>query len=144
LRPEAQAVIEEAGPISGRHRYGLPMVRVVGGWGVFFNEGCGLHKVGAEEGDKDRYKPAQCSLVPRAHGEQESLDIRQHNYQDEKWDLFCLSPTASPRPAVESLQTEMALAARYDAESAQTNGGSAAHAARVEHSPRPNGNTNVP
>ena len=38
------------------------MMRVVDGWCVFFNQGCVLHKLGASEGDKFRYKPAPCSL----------------------------------------------------------------------------------
>ena len=50
-------------------RLGLPMLRVVNGWCVFFNQGCVLHKVGAVEGDKYRYKPAACALFPLARDE---------------------------------------------------------------------------
>src|SRR5947209_8409873 len=56
LRPSARALVERRGPLSGRRRHGLPLLRVVDGWCVFFNEGCVLHKVGAREGDKYRYK----------------------------------------------------------------------------------------
>src|SRR6478735_7508787 len=57
LRPEARALIEKDGQ---------PMLRVIGGWCVFFNKGCVLHKVGAAEGDAYRYKPALCALFPLA------------------------------------------------------------------------------
>ncbi len=60
LRPEARAVVEESGFLSRRTKGGLPMLRVVDGWCVFFHRGCVLHKVGAAEGDKYRYKPASC------------------------------------------------------------------------------------
>ena len=83
-----------------------------------FNQGCVLHKVGATEGDKYRYKPAACSLFPLAKTEEGEWYVRQHGYQDDDWDLFCLSPTASTTPATESIQEEMQLGARYDAETA--------------------------
>ena len=57
LRPEARAVVETDGYLSNRIKEGQPMMRVVKGWCVFFNKGCVLHKVGAEEGDAYRYKP---------------------------------------------------------------------------------------
>src|SRR5581483_8027670 len=57
LRPEAAAVVKKEGYLSRRRRIGLPMVRVVQGWCLFFNQGCVLHQLGAEEGDKFRYKP---------------------------------------------------------------------------------------
>src|SRR5437763_448902 len=58
LRPEARAVIAKRGFLSGRRKQGLPMLRVVDGWCVFFHQGCVLHKVGAAEGDTYRYKPS--------------------------------------------------------------------------------------
>src|SRR4051794_16289216 len=58
LRPEARTLVERSGFLSNRTKGGLPMLRVVGGWCVFFHGGCVLHKVGAAEGDKYRYKPA--------------------------------------------------------------------------------------
>ena len=119
LRPEARALIEEEGPLSRRTRGGLPMLRVVGGWCVFFHQGCVLHKVGALEGDKYRYKPAACALFPLARDEQDRWYVRQWGYQDEEWDIFCLNPKATDVPAVESLREEMALAAGFDAEAAR-------------------------
>ena len=50
LRPEARSVVQEKGYLSRRRKLGLPMMRVVGGWCVFFNQGCVLHKLGAAEG----------------------------------------------------------------------------------------------
>ena len=66
LRPEARQLVEKAGYLSGRRKYGLPMMRVVGGWCVFFNQGCVLHKVGAEEATSivTSRPPAPCSRWP--------------------------------------------------------------------------------
>jgi Fe-S-cluster containining protein len=118
LRPEARALIEKSGFLSNRRRAGLPMLRVVGGWCVFFHKGCVLHKVGAAEGDKYRYKPAMCALFPLARNEAGDWYIRQWGYEDEDWDVFCLKQDASPKPAIESLEDEIQLAARYTAEEA--------------------------
>jgi hypothetical protein len=116
LRPEARRVVEEGGFLSNRTRGGLPLVRVAGGWCVFFNAGCVLHKVGAAEGDTYRYKPAACALFPLARTAEGDWYVRQRGYRDEEWGLFCLDPKASPRPAAEALREEVALAARYAAE----------------------------
>jgi hypothetical protein len=116
LRPEARKVVEAEGYVSGRRRLGLPMLRVVGGWCVFFNQGCVLHKLGAEEGDKYRYKPAACALFPLAKDEADRWYVRQRGYKGEPWDLFCLDATASTIPAAESLKEEIDLARRYDTE----------------------------
>jgi hypothetical protein len=116
LRPEARRHIEQNGYLSERRRLGRRMVRVVDGWCVFFNQGCVLHKVGAAEGDKYRYKPCECALFPLARNNQGDWYVRQIGVEDEKWDLFCLDPHTSSRPAAESLREEMALAARYMAE----------------------------
>jgi hypothetical protein len=116
LRPEARRVIEKNGFLSKRRKGGLPMLRVVGGWCVFFHQGCVLHKVGAQEGDKYRYKPAPCALFPLAKNEKGEWIVRQQGYDGEVWDLFCLAPDASPRPAAESLAEEIALATRFAAE----------------------------
>ena len=89
------------------------MLRVVDGWCVFFHQGCVLHTVGAAEGDKYRYKPAPCALFPLARNSKDEWYIRQHGYENEPWDLFCLAPEASPLPAAESLQEELAMAKRY-------------------------------
>lgn len=115
LRPAARELVARRGYLSRRVKSGMPMLRVVEGWCVFFNEGCVLHKVGAAEGDKFRYKPAPCSLFPLEDDAQGRWYVRQHGYKGEQWDLFCLSPSNSPRRAVEALAEELALAARLDA-----------------------------
>ncbi len=68
LRPEARDLIQSEGYLSRRTKGGLPMLRVIDGWCVFFHQGCVLHKVGAAEGDKYRYKPAPCALLPPGPG----------------------------------------------------------------------------
>lgn len=118
LRPEARAVLEEDGYLSRRKKLGEPMMRVVGGWCIFYNGGCTLHKVGAEEGDKYRYKPVLCALFPLGKDENDRWFVRQHGYKGEEWDVFCLAPDASSRPAAETLQEEIAIAAKVDAEAA--------------------------
>src|SRR5947209_4935292 len=110
LRPEARALIEHEGYLSQRTKLGLPMLRVVDGWCVFFHQGCVLHKVGALEGDKYRYKPAACALFPLARDEQDRWYVRQWGYEDEDWDVFCLNPAATATPAAQSLQEEIELA----------------------------------
>lgn len=114
MRPEARAVVEQHGYLSNRRRLGLPVVRVQGGWCVFFNQGCVLHKIGAREGDKYKYKPIACSLFPLAKDERDRWYIRQQGYKGEKWGLFCLKPGATSVPAVESLREEIELARKAD------------------------------
>jgi hypothetical protein len=116
LRPEARELVQTAGFLSRRTKGGLPMLRVVDSWCVFFHKGCVLHKVGAAEGDKYRYKPASCALFPLARNEKGEWYVRQWGLEDEDWDLFCLNPAHSPMPAAESLADEVRLAARYTAE----------------------------
>jgi hypothetical protein len=116
LRPSARAVVEADGYRSRRTRLGLPMLRVVDRWCVFFNEGCVLHKIGAAEGDSYRYKPAACALFPLARDEHDRWYVRQQGYKGEKWDLFCLDPENTPVAASESLPAEVELARRYDSE----------------------------
>jgi hypothetical protein len=118
LRPEARRLMERQGFLSARRKLGLPMLRVVGGWCIFFQAGCVLHKVGAAEGDKYRYKPAACALFPLAKTAAGQWYIRQNGYEDAEWDLFCLDPSATPLAARETLRDEIALGARYDAETA--------------------------
>jgi len=115
LRPEARKVVEADGILSNRTKLGQPMLRVVGGWCVLFNGGCVLHKIGSEDGEAYQYKPTQCALFPLEKGD-EGWYVRQHGYQGEKWDLFCLNPKESKRPAVEALAGELELAARLDVE----------------------------
>lgn len=114
LRPEARAAVEADGLVSNRTKLGSPMLRVVGGWCVLFNGGCVLHKLGAEDGDAYRYKPVQCALFPLEKGDG-GWYVRQWGYEGEQWNLFCLNPKQSDRPAVESLAAELALAAKCDA-----------------------------
>lgn len=118
LRPEARALVEQEGYLSNRRRRGLPMLRVVKGWCVFFNQGCVLHTVGAAEGDAYRYKPVACALFPLARDEQDNWYVRQWGYLAEEWDLFCLNPDASPMPARTSLVSEIELARRITEEEA--------------------------
>jgi hypothetical protein len=112
LRPEAQKLVEKEGFTSNRKKLGQPMVRVSEGWCVFFNQGCVLHKIGAEDGDAYQYKPIQCALFPLEVKSNGDWYIRQWDYQGEVWDLFCLNPKASKRLASESLKEELALAAK--------------------------------
>lgn len=118
LRPQARKVIEEQGFVSNRRKLGLPMLRVVDGWCVFFHQGCVLHKVGAAEGDKYRYKPSSCALFPLARNEKGDWFVRQKGIEGEEWDLFCLDPESTQVPAAQSLREEIGLATRYMAEEA--------------------------
>jgi hypothetical protein len=119
VRPKARKAIETRGYLSGRRRLGHPVMRVIDGWCVFFHEGCVLHKVGAAEGDKFRYKPAVCGLFPIQQNEDDQWYVRQRGFHKEKWDLFCLDPQNSPVPAAESLREEIALATRYAREASE-------------------------
>jgi hypothetical protein len=114
MRPEARALVAKQGYLSNRRKQGYPMLRIQGGWCVFFNKGCVLHKVGAEEGDKYRYKPIACALFPLAKDERDRWYVRQLGYKGEEWKLFCLDRNNSTIPAAESLQEEMALALQQD------------------------------
>ncbi len=121
VRPQARQLVEKRGFVSKRRRGGLPMLRVLDGWCVFFNQGCVLHKVGATEGEKYRYKPAQCALFPLARNAKGDWYVRQWDVEDEDWDVFCLNPKATRLPAAVSLAEEIGLAARFTAEEEETN-----------------------
>jgi Fe-S-cluster containining protein len=112
LRPEALALVKKEGFTSRRTKLGMPMLRVARGWCVFFNQGCVLHKIGAEDGDSYRYKPSQCALFPLDKTDKGQWFVRQWGYEDEQWDLFCLNPNASNVPASQSLKAEIELAAQ--------------------------------
>lgn len=120
LRPEARELVETNGFLSNRIKQGYPMVRVVNGWCLFFNNGCVLHAIGAADGDSYQYKPSQCALFPLEKGDDGQWFVRQWGYENEKWDLFCLNPKASDRLAVESLAQELELAAASDAASSSS------------------------
>jgi Fe-S-cluster containining protein len=107
LRPEARADLERNGFTGELHADGNPKLTLVNQWCVFFNSGCVLHKLGAAAGDAFALKPSACSMFPleqNAHGE---WYVRQWGVNDEEWDLFCLNPANSTRPAAESLGQEV-------------------------------------
>jgi hypothetical protein len=116
LRPEARAAVRKAGYISRRRKAGQLTLRVVSGWCVFFNRGCVLHRVGAQEGDKFRYKPAACALFPIDKDDNGRWYVRQKGYAGEIWDLPCLDPENTTVRATDSLQEEIALALRFSEE----------------------------
>lgn len=117
LREEARKRIEKFGFLTSRRKFGAPMARMAKGWCVFFNRGCVLHRVGAEDGDKYRYKPMHCALFPISRSRDGRWQVRQRNNPQEKWkDLFCLDPKVSAIPASMSLADETALARRLDRE----------------------------
>jgi hypothetical protein len=114
MRPEARAAVEAAGFLGEAHALGHPKLRVSDGWCAFFNRGCVLHQLGATEGATFRYKPAACALFPLQKNEHDQWYVRQWGHEDEKWDLFCLNPAHSAKPAAESLRPEIELAGKYD------------------------------
>lgn len=119
LRPEARKLVEKEGYVSRRLRYGHPMLRVIDQWCVFFNQGCVLHTLGAEEGNALRYKPVVCALFPIEANDHGDWYVRQWGYDHEQWDLFCLNPANSKMPASESLKAELDLVAELDAAEAE-------------------------
>jgi len=114
MRPEAVRLVRTQGIASNRVKKGGKMLRVVGGWCVFFNKGCVLHKVGATEGDSYKYKPYVCSVFPlhRSTGDKDYY-VRQWGYEGEVWDLFCLNPQATTKKAVDTLTDEIGIVTRY-------------------------------
>jgi Protein of unknown function (DUF3109) len=116
LRSQARRTVESAGFLSRRRKAGQPTLRVVEGWCVFFNRGCVLHKAGAAQGDKFRYKPAVCSLFPITKDRHDRWYVRQKGTNGEIWDLSCLDPRSSTVRAVDSMRDEIALAQRYSRE----------------------------
>ncbi|MGH7459436.1 MAG: DUF3109 family protein [Longimicrobiales bacterium] len=123
LRPAARQLIERKGFVTQRRRFGRSMLRVAEQWCVFFNDGCVLHRVGAQEGDKFRYKPSLCALFPIQADEHDAWYVRQKGFKNEKWDLFCLDAGQCSRPAAETLREELALAQRFAEEIAATRPG---------------------
>ena len=116
MRPGARELVERDGFVSARTKLGQPMVRVSGGWCVFFNAGCVLHTIGTEDGESYQYKPTQCALFPLEKDEDRGeWYVRQWGLDGEQWDLFCLNPANSPRKAAESLAPELVLATKLDA-----------------------------
>jgi len=127
LRPDARAVVARDGFMVPRlRRHGELVPRVVDGWCVFFNRGCVLHQVGAEEGDAYRYKPSLCSLFPIQQDDAGNWFVRQKGYKGERWDLPCLDPAGTAVAARDSLEGEIALATRFDEKDRAAGGGTAA------------------
>lgn len=112
LTPRARARIERDGCVTARRKEGLPMLAVVDGWCVFANEGCVLHKVGAAEGDRFRYKPWRCAVFPLERDPRtKRWHVRQWGVKGEAWDLFCLNPRESRKSAARTLANELFHAA---------------------------------
>ena len=113
LSPAARRLVERHGYLSRRRKRGRPVVRVSEGWCVFFNNGCVLHQLGADEGDPFQYKPAVCALFPLDRDGRNRWYIRQRAYAGEVWDLPCLDPQPTAPPAAQSLGRELELARRF-------------------------------
>lgn len=109
LRPEARQRIEEKGFVTNRLKEGLPSLAVAKDWCIFHNDGCVLHKVGAQEGDKWKYKPWRCVAFPLERSPQGKWHVRQWKLKGEAWDLFCLNPKESPKLARDTLREEIAF-----------------------------------
>jgi Fe-S-cluster containining protein len=112
LRDAARKKIEKVGYLSNWRKEHKPTLRVADGWCVFFNQGCVLHKLGMAEGDSFKYKPVLCAVFPLDVADNGQWYIRQRGFLHEPWDLFCLDPNASPKPATESMKSELELAER--------------------------------
>ena len=116
MTPAARAAVQKRGFRTNRVKGGHRMLAVVAEYCVFFSDvGCTLHRVGLEDGDAFAYKPWSCSAFPLDRTGHDAWYVRQHGVEGEVWDLFCLSPIESERPARESLASEMAFAERIDA-----------------------------
>jgi hypothetical protein len=109
MRPDASSVARSHGFMTRRPKSGTTTLRVVGGWCVFFNAGCVLHKLGAMDGDKFRLKPFACGAFPLEQHSTHGWYVRQKGLFGEPWNLPCLDPAVSRVPAAESLTEELAL-----------------------------------
>ena len=116
MRPEAAAAVERDGFTSRRRKSGAVMLRVVKGWCVFFQAGCVLHRAGADDGDKFRFKPFACAAFPFTKEEKIGWYVRQKGFRNEIWDLPCLDPARTKAPAAETLREELSLLERVAAE----------------------------
>ena len=110
LRPEARARVERDGFLTNRIKEGRRSLAVAGGWCVFHNDGCVLHKLGAAEGDWKKYKPWHCIAFPLERSEGGGWHVRQWGLHGEAWDLFCLDPKESPKVARDTLAGETSFA----------------------------------
>ncbi len=116
LRPEARERVENQGYLTNRRKEGLRSLAVVGGWCVFHNDGCVLHKLGAAEGEKWKYKPWRCVAFPLERSPQGNWHVRQWGVKGEAWDLFCLNPDESPKLARDTLKEEIEFARELERE----------------------------
>lgn len=107
LRPSARAVLAKRRFVTRRIKAGRPMLAVSEGWCIFHNDGCVLHKVGALEGDRFKYKPWRCVTFPLERITNDRWFVRQHGLHGEPWDLFCLDPAESSKSAAETLTAEL-------------------------------------
>lgn len=112
LRPTARRVVEQRGYRTARVKEGRLMLAVVDRYCVFWNDGCVLHKVGAQEGDKNRYKPATCITFPLDETDDGVPYVRQWGLLGEAWELACLDPKASKKKPAQSLTEELAFVER--------------------------------
>lgn len=116
LRPAARARVAAESFVTNRRKDGLPMLAVVDGWCVFYNDGCALHALGAAEGEPFRYKPWRCAVFPLDRTSAGDWFVRQQGERGEAWDLFCLAPAESPRLAHDTMSAEWQLAAALQTE----------------------------
>jgi hypothetical protein len=114
LRPEARVIVTRLGYLSRRRKAGERMMRVVGGWCVFFNRGCTLHRLGDSEGSATRYKPWMCAVFPLAKDAPGRWYVRQKGYKREVWNLPCLDPETSVVGARDSLRQEIELVEQWE------------------------------
>lgn len=116
MRPAARQLVKSEGFLSKRTKDNQPTVRVADGWCIFFNQGCVLHNIGAEDGDSYQYKPVQCALFPLDKDDDDAhWYVRQWGHNGEEWDLFCLNPKNSKQPAATALAAEIELAKKVEA-----------------------------
>ncbi len=116
LRPEARRRVERDGFVTNRIKEGLQSLAVVDGWCVFHAEGgCTLHALGADEGDRWKYKPWRCVAFPLEKRKDGTWYVRQWGLEGEAWDIFCLNPEETQKRARRSLAAEIAFARELDA-----------------------------
>jgi hypothetical protein len=112
LRPEARRVVAGGGWLTHRQKGGRRTLAVASRYCVFYAEGCVLHRLGAAEGDKNKYKPATCITFPLDKTDEGEWYVRQEGVLGEAWDLDCLNPRVSNGRPTETLKEEMAFAER--------------------------------
>ena len=115
MRERARKVVESAGDFrTQRLKEGRRMIAIADQYCVFYSEGCVLHKVGAAEGDKNKYKPSTCITFPMDVTEQGEWYVRQWGVEGEIWDLACLDPKASKKAAPAALAEEITFIERME------------------------------